>query len=45
VVVRVSKTLDVRINGVGTVEYIGSPQITKAINGIGTLKERQGGID
>lgn len=40
VVVRVSKTLDVVINGVGSVEYIGNPQVTQRILGVGQVNQR-----
>lgn len=40
VVVQVSDQLDVTIEGVGTVEYIGYPTVTKTLNGLGTVKQR-----
>jgi hypothetical protein len=40
-VVQVSDALDVTINGVGTVEYIGDPSdISQSINGLGTVRQR-----
>lgn len=40
VVVQVSDQLDVTIDGVGSVEYIGNPTVTKTLNGLGTVKQR-----
>ncbi len=40
-VVQVSDTLDVTIDGLGGVEYIGNPTVTQKINGMGTVKQRQ----
>lgn len=39
-VVQVSDRLDVRIDGLGTVEYIGDPTVTQEINGLGTVRQR-----
>jgi hypothetical protein len=39
-VVRVSDRLDVTIRGVGSVEYIGDPQITRDVRGAGSIKRR-----
>lgn len=39
-VVRVSDQLDVVINGLGKVEYIGDPEVTKEINGVGTISKK-----
>ncbi|MAT99721.1 MAG: DUF2807 domain-containing protein [Anaerolineaceae bacterium] len=39
-VVQVSNQLDVRIDGLGTVEYIGDPEVTQTINGLGTVRQR-----
>lgn len=39
-VVQVSENLDVHINGLGTVEYIGNPSVTEEINGLGTVRKR-----
>lgn len=40
VVVQVSEQLDVRIDGLGTVEYIGDPTVKQTINGLGTVRQR-----
>lgn len=40
-VVRVSDNLDVTIDGLGNVEYIGSPTVTQNINGLGNVIQRQ----
>lgn len=40
-VVRVSDTLHATINGLGSIEYIGNPQVTKSVNGLGTVQQRQ----
>lgn len=40
VVVRVSDKLDATVNGVGRVEYIGNPQVTKKVSGIGVVRQR-----
>lgn len=39
-VVQVSDTLDVTIDGLGSVEYIGNPTVTQEINGVGTVRQR-----
>lgn len=39
-VVQVSEQLDVRIDGLGTVEYIGDPEVTQTVNGSGTVRQR-----
>lgn len=39
-VVRVSDKLDVTIDGLGTVEYIGNPTVTQTINGLGRVSQR-----
>lgn len=39
-VVQVSDILDVTINGLGNVEYIGDPQVTQEINGVGSVRRR-----
>ncbi len=39
-VVRVSDALNAQINGAGSVEYIGNPQVTKSVNGVGVVKQR-----
>jgi hypothetical protein len=36
-----SKQLDVTIGGIGTVEYIGAPQIRRTILGLGTVKKKR----
>jgi hypothetical protein len=38
--VKVSDTLDARVSGAGTVFYIGNPQVTKEVSGVGTVKQR-----
>jgi hypothetical protein len=40
VIVNAKSTLDVTISGIGTVEYLGDPQITKQITGVGSVKQR-----
>ncbi len=42
-VVNASDTLDVTINGVGDVEYIGDPTITQEINGLGSIRPKNNG--
>jgi hypothetical protein len=39
-VVRVSDQLDAIVNGLGSIEYIGNPQVTKQVSGIGTVRQR-----
>jgi len=39
-VVQVSDTLDVTIDGLGSVEYIGNPTVTQEINGVGSVRQR-----
>ena len=39
-VLQVSDRLDATVSGVGSVEYIGDPQITKDISGVGSVKQR-----
>ncbi|GAA2561074.1 GIN domain-containing protein [Pseudonocardia hydrocarbonoxydans] len=39
-VVAVSERLDVRIDGVGSVEYIGDPVVTRDIDGVGSVQPR-----
>jgi hypothetical protein len=41
VVVRVSDSLDVTIEGLGSVEYIGNPTVTQDIQGLGKVSQRQ----
>jgi hypothetical protein len=38
--VQVSDALDVRISGVGSLEYIGDPKVTKSVTGIGSVHKR-----
>lgn len=40
-VVRVSDKLDVVISGLGGIEYIGNPQVTKQVSGLGAVRQRQ----
>jgi len=42
VIVRVSNTLNARVNGLGTIEYIGSPQLTQTIQGGGAVRKITG---
>ena len=39
-VVRVSTRLTPRSSGVGSVQYIGNPQVTRKISGVGSVKPR-----
>lgn len=39
-IVRVSDSLNATISGIGFIEYIGSPQVTKHISGIGAVRQR-----
>jgi hypothetical protein len=39
-VVRVSDKLDAIVNGLGSIEYIGNPQVTEKVSGIGTVRQR-----
>lgn len=41
VVVNVSEQLDATASGMGSVEYIGSPQVLEAGERVGTVKKRQ----
>jgi hypothetical protein len=41
-VVRVSETLQVRLTGAGSVEYLGNPRITQSITGGGTVRPLSG---
>lgn len=38
-VVNVSENLDATVSGVGSVEYIGSPQVRESVRGVGTVKK------
>lgn len=40
-VVRVSDKLDAIINGLGGIEYIGNPQVTKSVSGLGAVRQRE----
>jgi hypothetical protein len=39
-VVNVSEKLDASVSGVGSIEYIGTPQVTEKVSGIGKVKKR-----
>ena len=39
-VVRVSTRLNATVDGVGSIQYIGNPQVTKKIDGVGSVKPR-----
>lgn len=39
-VVRVSDKLDAIISGLGSIEYIGNPQVTKSVSGVGSVRQR-----
>ena len=39
-IVQVSERLDVSIDGLGSVEYIGNPTVREEINGLGTVRQR-----
>jgi hypothetical protein len=39
-IVRVSDLLNATINGIGAIEYIGNPQVTKSVSGIGVVRHR-----
>lgn len=39
-VVKVSDALDVKLSGVGSVEYIGDPKVTQNVSGLGAIKKR-----
>src|SRR5512139_1683147 len=39
-VVRVSDQLEAIVNGLGSIEYIGNPQVTQKVSGIGTVRQR-----
>lgn len=38
--VNVSEYLDASVSGLGSIEYIGSPQVTESVKGMGTIKKR-----
>ncbi len=39
-VVNVSEELDATVSGVGSIEYIGSPQVKESVKGMGAIKKR-----
>ena len=39
-VVRVSTRLNATVDGVGSIQYIGNPQVARKINGVGSVKPR-----
>lgn len=39
-VINVSEQLDATLTGVGSVEYIGSPQVRESMQGVGKIKKR-----
>jgi hypothetical protein len=39
-VINVSEQLDAAVSGVGSVEYIGSPQVRESVRGVGMVKKR-----
>lgn len=39
-VVQVSEQLDVRIDGMGSVEYLGNPTVKQTVNGLGSVRQR-----
>jgi hypothetical protein len=39
-VVKVSRELKASISGAGSIEYIGSPQVTQDISGVGSIRQR-----
>ena len=39
-VVRVSDQLEAIVNGLGSIEYIGNPQVTQKVSGLGTVRQR-----
>ena len=39
-IVRVSDKLDAMLSGVGSIEYIGNPQVTKKVSGVGSVRQR-----
>jgi len=40
VVVNASRTLHARVTGVGSVEYVGNPAVTKEVSGLGEIRHR-----
>jgi len=41
--VNVSEALDAKVSGVGSVEYVGNPEVEKDVSGVGRVSERQRG--
>ena len=41
-VVDVSDSLDAKISGVGSIEYLGKPEVKQSVTGVGSVKKRQG---
>jgi hypothetical protein len=41
VFINAAKTLQISISGAGSVEYIGDPQVTKEISGVGRVRKRE----
>ena len=39
-VVRVSDELNATINGIGVIEYVGNPKVTKGVHGLGVVSQR-----
>jgi hypothetical protein len=39
-VVNVSEQLDATVSGIGSIEYIGSPQVKESVKGMGAIKKR-----
>ncbi|WP_455389528.1 GIN domain-containing protein, partial [Petrachloros mirabilis] len=39
-IVRVSDELNATINGMGFIEYIGNPKVTRSVHGIGLVSQR-----
>ena len=39
-VVNVSEHLDASVSGLGSIEYVGSPQVTESVKGMGSIKKR-----
>ncbi|PZO36161.1 MAG: DUF2807 domain-containing protein [Pseudanabaena frigida] len=40
VVVNASETLDASVSGLGSIEYIGSPQVKESVKGMGSIRKR-----
>jgi hypothetical protein len=38
--VNVERTLDATISGAGSVEYLGDPQVTERVSGVGHVRKR-----